>query len=293
MVHPGRDTNDDTYRHFRQQTIDGKLKAICVYCNQNKGAYEQKKRLRAHAIKCQTARRDMETGMLDQQATPLAWEVLTSNTSTFPSAEVDETQVDVDWNTFELSQMETTSLPHLHESNAHVVSRGCFFDSHHIPDDSHNDEDLLNADPEFLPLTKLHYSAFTLRAPYVTVFSKLNPLDRAESEYLAHLPNSDPTTHFTITLVAQMLRAFPEGMTRRETLPSFIHGHWSRACSATEPALPGPLVNCMGIAQIFVTQNPEITSFLWHTIKAEQRSLMEKVRTHICVVGSHRVFSRS
>jgi hypothetical protein len=77
----------------------------------------------------------------------------------------------------------------------------------------------------------------------------------------------------------QMLRAFPQMMLRRETLPPFIHGHWYRPMSATESALPEPLVNCMGVAQVFASHNPDTRPFLWRMIQSEQSSAATKVRS--------------
>lgn len=43
--------------------------------------------------------------------------------------------------------------------------------------------------------------------------------------------------------------------------------------------MPEPLVNCMGIAQIFASHSTESKPYLWHLVKMEQRSFIEKVRT--------------
>ena len=104
------------------------------------------------------------------------------------------------------------------------------------------------------------------------------PPERTSGEHLLPIPKSDPFSNYTAKVVMQMLRAFPQMMLRRETLPPFIHGHWYHGQSATEPALPQPLLNCMGIAQVFASHVLETKSFLWRTIQTEQRSAVEKVR---------------
>jgi hypothetical protein len=116
--------------------------------------------------------------------------------------------------------------------------------------------------------------------------------DLSQGEYTptairrAHLPNpdflspiscSDPVKTCTASVAMQMLRAFPQMMLRRETFPPFIHGHWYCNMSAMGPSLPEPLVNCMGVAQVFVSHNPETKPFLWRMIQSEQNSTAKKV----------------
>lgn len=95
--------------------------------------------------------------------------------------------------------------------------------------------------------------------------------------FLAPIVISDPVLNYTANSIMQILRAFPQMMLRRETLPPFIHGHWYRSSSVSQPALPSPLGTCMGIAQVFTSYNPETRSYLWHTVKTEQRSSIYKV----------------
>ncbi|KAH8201680.1 hypothetical protein TruAng_004118 [Truncatella angustata] len=131
------------------------------------------------------------------------------------------------------------------------------------------------------PKSKLSWTAWAPRDDYVSAFSAPAHLfERSYSDFLAPLVMPDLISSFTSNIVMQMLRAFPQMMLRRETLPSFIHGHWFRLQSDTEPALPKPLVNCMGIAQMFASHNPDTRPFLWRTILLEQRSSAEKVGTH-------------
>ena len=56
-----------------------------------------------------------------------------------------------------------------------------------------------------------------------------------------------------------------------ETFPPFIHPHWAPL------SMPESLAICMRIAQMFATRTPEITPFIWRTILAEQRRIVEKV----------------
>ena len=107
------------------------------------------------------------------------------------------------------------------------------------------------------------------------------------SDFLSPIPKSDPVKNCIANVAMQMLRAFPQMMLRRETFPPFIHGHWYRTISAIEPALPEPLVNCMGVAQVFVSHNLEIKPFLWRMIQSEQSSMAKKVLSadsHSCTL---------
>ncbi|KAH7092162.1 hypothetical protein FB567DRAFT_516648 [Paraphoma chrysanthemicola] len=103
--------------------------------------------------------------------------------------------------------------------------------------------------------------------------------------FLSPLPRSDPVKDCTASVAMQMLRAFPQMMLRRETFPPFIHGHWYRHGSAMEPSLPEPLVNCMGVAQVFVSHNPETRPFLWRMVQSEQSSAARK--TEQCLISKH------
>lgn len=80
----------------------------------------------------------------------------------------------------------------------------------------------------------------------------------------------DPVAAQSATLVMQALRAIPEGMLRRDTFPPFIYQQ------SHLQALPEPLAICMRIAQIFTTRTPDIKSFIWRTIKAEQIRILEE-----------------
>lgn len=104
-------------------------------------------------------------------------------------------------------------------------------------------------------------------------------------DFLSPITRSDPVKNCTASVAMQMLRAFPQMMLRRETFPPFIHGHWYRPMSAMESALPEPLINCMGVAQVFVSHNLEIKPYLWRMIQSEQISMAKKVRLadpHFC-----------
>ncbi|KAF2627238.1 hypothetical protein BU25DRAFT_393973 [Macroventuria anomochaeta] len=101
------------------------------------------------------------------------------------------------------------------------------------------------------------------------------------SDFLSPISRSDPVKNCTASVAMQMLRAFPQMMLRRETFPPFIHGHWYRPMSAMEPALPEPLVNCMGVAQVFVSHNLETKPFLWRLIQSEQSSTSKKTEQRL------------
>ncbi|KAF4772899.1 hypothetical protein HER10_EVM0005040 [Colletotrichum scovillei] len=71
-------------------------------------------------------------------------------------------------------------------------------------------------------------------------------------------------------MIKQALRSYPEMMLRRSTFPPFIHQYQDKS------HLPEPLANCMGIAILFVSRNPDTSSFLWQSIRKEQdRNLSE------------------
>jgi hypothetical protein len=54
----------------------------------------------------------------------------------------------------------------------------------------------------------------------------------------------DPRHQPTILILLHTVRALPQMMTRRETFPAFIHGHWHMS------ELPDALVKCMSISQL-------------------------------------------
>ena len=140
-------------------------------------------------------------------------------------------------------------------------------------------------DPQTLALSKFPGPGWTVQDESLLALPEPTRLnDRPDARFLARLPISDPVSSFTASLIMEMLLAFPEMMLRRETLPPFIHGHKDRTSVATESYLPEPLVNCMGIAQVFVSQNTESRPFLWRTIKNEQRSFLEKVCSFVALL---------
>jgi hypothetical protein len=89
--------------------------------------------------------------------------------------------------------------------------------------------------------------------------------------FLTRLRTSEPLAQQSANLVMEALCAIPEQMLRRVTLPPFIHPHWDR------PAMPEPLAICMRIAQIFASRTPDIKPFIWRTMLAEQRRVVEQV----------------
>lgn len=94
---------------------------------------------------------------------------------------------------------------------------------------------------------------------------------------MAHLRRANPLAQQNATLMMQSLRAFPRGMLRRDTFPPFIHPQ------LYSDSLPEPLSICMRLAHVFVSREPDLGSFLWRTIKAEQlRVLSEVIRRYFC-----------
>lgn len=88
---------------------------------------------------------------------------------------------------------------------------------------------------------------------------------------LTRLRTSEPLARQCTNLVMEALCAIPEQMLRKVTLPPFIHPHWDR------PAMPEPLAICMRIAQMFSSRTPDIKSFIWRTILAEQKRIVKLV----------------
>lgn len=127
-------------------------------------------------------------------------------------------------------------------------------------------------------LTELPWSTLDPPDEYDLVISRTTYLSEVPYPgFLSPIPVSNPVSKFTANIIMQTLYSFPQMMLRRETLPPFIHGHWYHASGATEPTLPKPLVNCMGLAQVFAAHNLETRSFLWRTVQTEQRSMAEQV----------------
>ncbi|GIZ48088.1 hypothetical protein CKM354_001116100 [Cercospora kikuchii] len=97
-----------------------------------------------------------------------------------------------------------------------------------------------------------------------------------DTAFLARVPSGNPVLHFTSTLVMQNLRAFVQMMARKETFPPFVHSHSYQKSMTGTSTLPQPLVNCMGVAQMFASRTCETRPFLWRTVRMEQRSFIQK-----------------
>ncbi|EXJ88223.1 hypothetical protein A1O1_05153 [Capronia coronata CBS 617.96] len=96
--------------------------------------------------------------------------------------------------------------------------------------------------------------------------------------FLVCLPMGDPVAQQNATLIIQMLRPYPSMMTRKDTLPPFIH-----PCLGSNNLglpFPEPLANCVSIARMFAWRTPETRDFVWKTIWAEQRRLADKATTY-------------
>lgn len=80
--------------------------------------------------------------------------------------------------------------------------------------------------------------------------------------------------------IIEMIHAYPRMMTRRETLPPFIHAYSPGTDTASDQTrLPEHLTNCMGIAQLFAVRSHDTQSFLWATIRAEMRGFERRLTT--------------
>lgn len=67
------------------------------------------------------------------------------------------------------------------------------------------------------------------------------------------------------TLIIDMIRPYPRMMMRREAFPPFVHAY--APSEDGQEKLPAPLINCMGIAQLFAVCNDDTRPFLWNTIR--------------------------
>jgi hypothetical protein len=80
-----------------------------------------------------------------------------------------------------------------------------------------------------------------------------------------------------LTMIIDMVHAYPRMMMRRETFPPFIHAFSPAGESPDEQSkLPENLTNCMGIAQLFAVCNDDTRLFVWGTIWAELRRLRSR-----------------
>lgn len=98
--------------------------------------------------------------------------------------------------------------------------------------------------------------------PYI---SSLIP-NEVDKWVLRPAPMPNPLAQNHSWRLIRMLRSIPRMMVRRENFPPFIHSHWQHD-------LPGPLANCMKIAQLFCTRNSGNSALVWNTIRLEQERL--------------------
>lgn len=81
-----------------------------------------------------------------------------------------------------------------------------------------------------------------------------------------------------VTMIIEMVCAYPRMMTSRETFPPFIHAHAPISDTNKDPnKLPEHIANCMGIAQLFAVRNDDTRPFIWATIRTEMRSFMTEM----------------
>lgn len=225
-----------------------------------------------------------------ESVTPLAEGHVTDSLDQFcapcGATDTDSAQISVDWDCLDFAETDmllqspnlnlpSCSPPHL-EPALSVIP-----DGPSLQGGNHDVVDCLdlNPDPEnWLLPTQLPWSAQSPPGGHLSALTEpTHVAERPYSNFLVPVPISDPVSKFTASIVMQMLCAFPQMMLRRETFPPFVHGHWYCPSGATASALPKPLVNCMGLSQVFASHNPDTRSFLWRTVREEQRSSAEKV----------------
>lgn len=123
-------------------------------------------------------------------------------------------------------------------------------------------------------------------------FSPLSSLVSLNISTSQTSPSSDSVIprHFTVhsrtgiqqtcaTMIIQMIYAYPRMMTRRETLPPFIHSFSPASDAQDGQNLPVYLINCMGIAQLFTVRTNDTRPFLWATIRAEMRNFKDRLQS--------------
>lgn len=136
-----------------------------------------------------------------------------------------------------------------------------------------------------------YYSAKQLQLP---TFSPVLPPTPIATTSTGTSPSSDVVIsgHFTknsiktgihqayAAMIIDMIYAYPRMMTRRETLPPFMHALSPVINSRDDQSkLPVHLTNCMGIAQLFVVRSDDTHSFIWTTIRAEMRAFRNRLYT--------------
>ncbi|GAM42256.1 hypothetical protein TCE0_044r16051 [Talaromyces pinophilus] len=203
-----------------------------------------------------------------------------------PSRDTDGTQIDIDWGALGdvSAHASKINLPRLNEPIPKAPSHGQI--SFHNSDGRHSEDIPLNIDTwNSLQPPGFTSSALTLRGEDSSALSgRAQSYECSDSDFLARLPISEPVSRFIATSVIEMIRTYPLMMLRTENLPPFIHGHWYRPSGNARSSLPEPLINCMGIAQIFASHNIESKRYLWHLVKLEQQSFIE--------LNEHRKLSR-
>ena len=136
--------------------------------------------------------------------------------------------------------------------------------------------DLASCSQYDIDLHPTSWCAWIRRGASLALIAEKSPA-RLDSSFSAVIFQSGlPTAQYNADLIIQAIRAFPTMMTRRETLPWFIHPHSELLFS--DGALPNALSNCMSIAQMFVSRTSETKKFLRQSMEAEYRRFVSEVR---------------
>lgn len=84
-------------------------------------------------------------------------------------------------------------------------------------------------------------------------------------------------------MIIDMIYAYPQMMTRRETFPPFIHANTPATQGDVvedgQKRLPEQFTNCMSVAQLLAVRTDDTRSFIWATIRAEMRAFRNHLRT--------------
>jgi hypothetical protein len=85
----------------------------------------------------------------------------------------------------------------------------------------------------------------------------------------------DPRQQAGILFLVEIIRGLPHMLSRRETFPIFVHGHWHQR------ELPDTLVNCMRISQLYIAGgvSPHDRAIYHSTLAEETTRLTRQMPT--------------
>jgi hypothetical protein len=113
-----------------------------------------------------------------------------------------------------------------------------------------------------------------------TQSSQTPPSELFASAHFTAKQVSKGTQQAFAVVIIDMIYAYPRMMTRRETLPPFVHANSPIDDSPyAQEMLPQYLANCMGIAQLIAARSVDTHSFIWTTILTELRGFRNNLHS--------------